>query len=286
MLRSKLYSSTLIASCVRRGALASSRSPFATTRTTAKTPLTAGSRFAKFALLGGIQRQSFCTGADSSDATPDVHHLKSLLDRNKTWRDTKPAAYFEGLRAGQAPKFLFIGCSDSRVSESLITGSQGGEIFVHRNIANMVLNSDMSVQAVIQFSVTVLKIPHILVVGHYDCVGVKLAMENGAEGLADHWLKNVRDVYRLHSAELNAIPDKEVRYRRLIELNVLEQAINVYKSPHVKKARQESLATDGAAYPKVHPLVFDCATGLLNPLKADFPSELVNDNFPTDLLKL
>jgi len=171
--------------------------------------------------------------------------------------------YFKKLSVGQDPDYLYIGCSDSRVSAEAMMGVEPGEVFVHRNIANMVPNIDLNVKSVISYAVNHLKVDHIIVCGHYNCGGVKAAMEHGDMGILNPWLRNIRDVFRLHQEELEKIYNDEKRYNRLVELNVQEQCINILKTASVQKAvKHRNL--------KVHGWVFDIKTGELVDLKIDF----------------
>lgn len=144
--------------------------------------------------------------------------------------------FFKRLSGIQFPEFLWIGCSDSRVPANQITATQPGEVFVHRNIANMVVNTDMNMLSVLQYAVEILKVKHVVVVGHYGCGGVRAAMTNNKLGIIDHWLKNIKDVHRLHRAEIDSIPDEEKRLDRLTELNVQEQVFNLTKTSIIQKA--------------------------------------------------
>jgi carbonic anhydrase len=189
-----------------------------------------------------------------------------ILRNNHKWIAEKlktDSDYFKNLSLGQSPEILYIGCSDSRVTAEELMGAQPGEVFVHRNIANMVPNSDLNVMSVINYAVSLLKVKHIVVCGHYFCGGVKAAMESSDLGILNPWLRNIRDVYRLHRTELDAIQDEELRYNRLVELNVLEQCINVLKTSDVQKAVIWRNLT-------VHGWVFDIKTGQLNDLGIDF----------------
>lgn len=193
-------------------------------------------------------------------------NLSSIFDQNKEWITKKlveDPLYFEKLSKGQKPEILYIGCSDSRVTAEELMGVGPGEVFVHRNIANMVPNSDISSQSVISYAVTYLKVKHIVVCGHYNCGGIKAALESADLGILNPWLRNVRDVYRLHNEELKAIEDLNERYNRLVELNVQEQCVNVLKTADVQKAYKERDI-------KVHGWVFDLNTGKLVDLKIDF----------------
>jgi carbonic anhydrase len=149
---------------------------------------------------------------------------QKLLSNNKAWANEKTRVepdFFDKLSKGQTPEYLWIGCSDSRVPANEITGTNPGEIFVHRNIANMVIHSDMNMLSVLSYAVEVLKVKHIIVCGHYGCGGVIAAMGNKQFGLIDNWLRHIKDVYRLHQSELDAITDTEERGRKLVELNVI-----------------------------------------------------------------
>lgn len=196
--------------------------------------------------------------------------LKSIFVNNRNWVRNKLSDnphYFENLSLGQKPEVFYIGCSDSRVTAEELMGVGPGEVFIYRNIANMIPNSDLSAQSVVSFAVTYLKVKHIVVCGHYDCGGVKAAMESTDLGLINPWLRNIRDVYRLHHEELNAITDKTSKYDRLVELNVMEQCVNVLKTADVQKAiKQRQL--------EVHGWVFDIRTGELRDLKIDFTKVL------------
>ncbi|MBP3839549.1 MULTISPECIES: carbonic anhydrase [Chryseobacterium group] len=194
-----------------------------------------------------------------------------IFDNNKKWVESKLAEdkdFFKTLSASQTPDYLYIGCSDSRVSAEEMMGLKPGEVFVTRNVANVVNTLDMSATAVIQYAVEHLKVKHIIVCGHYGCGGVKAAMTPQDLGLMNPWLRNIRDVYRLHQAELDAIEDDQKRYDRLVELNVQEQCINVIKMAVV----QEQYLVD--EYPIVHGWVFDLKTGKIIDLEIDFESIL------------
>ncbi|KAK1760181.1 carbonic anhydrase [Echria macrotheca] len=202
-------------------------------------------------------------------------YLRQTHDRvfefNKAWaaeQTSKDPNYFTNLAAGQTPEYLWIGCSDSRIPAEQITGLEPGDAFVHRNIANLVCNTDLNVMSVITYAVQHLKVKHIVVCGHYGCGGVKAAMTPKDLGILNPWLRNIRDVYRLHEAELSAIPDETERYNRLVELNVVEQCRNVIKTAGV----QQSYAKN--RYPIVHGWVFGLHDGLLKDLNIDFEKML------------
>lgn len=196
--------------------------------------------------------------------------IKKVFTKNEAWIAEKLSIdplYFEKLSKGQNPEILYIGCSDSRVTAEELMGVQPGEAFVHRNIANMVISIDLNVMSVLNYAVRHLKVNHIVVCGHYFCGGVKAAMQPQDLGILNPWLRNIRDVYRIHKTELNAIPDENGRYNRLVELNVQEQCINLIKTAAVQGAYKERGL-------KVHGWVFDIKTGKLIDLKIDFVKEL------------
>jgi len=201
-----------------------------------------------------------------------MREYKEVFENNKRWVESKLAHdndFFEKLAMDQTPEFLYIGCSDSRVPANEIMGLEPGEVFVHRNIANLVVNTDMNVQSVINYAVVHLKVQYIIVCGHYGCGGVKAAMQAKDLGLLNPWLRNIRDVYRLHQDELDAIKDTDQRYNRLVELNVLEQCINVVKVAEVQKRWYQG------QQPTVHGWVYDLHNGLLKDLNLDMPKELM-----------
>lgn len=199
-------------------------------------------------------------------------NIAQIFKNNKEWIAEKLKSdpdYFKNLSMGQNPEVLYIGCSDSRVTAEEVLGAKPGEVFIHRNIANMVPNTDLNVMSVITYAVTHLKVKHIIVCGHYYCNGVKAAMESQDMGILNPWLRNIRDVYRIHRKELDAIADEELRYKRLVELNVQEQCVNVIKTSDVQKAHNDREIT-------VHGWVFDIHTGELIDLKIDFEEILKN----------
>jgi len=194
-----------------------------------------------------------------------------LFANNRAWADEKTAEdpqYFDKLASGQHPEYLWIGCSDSRIPANQVIGLDAGHVFVTRNIANLVPNTDLSVMSVINYAVRHLQVKHIIVCGHYGCGGVQAAMKHADLGILNPWLRNIRDVYRLHEKELDAITDKDARYDRLVELNTMEQAKNVIKTAAV----QQSFAKNH--FPVVHAWVFDFRNGLLKDLKLDFQEQL------------
>lgn len=198
--------------------------------------------------------------------------IQNIFKNNRTWIKEKldlDSNYFKNLSKGQSPDILYIGCSDSRVTAEEMMGVSPGEAFVHRNIANMIPNTDLSAMSVIDYAVLHLKVNHVVVCGHYYCGGVKAAMESSDLGILNPWLRNIRDVYRMHQAELNNIADDELRYKRLVELNVQEQCINVIKTAEVQRAYRERKLV-------VHGWVFDINSGKLIDLKIDFNKILEN----------
>jgi carbonic anhydrase len=197
-------------------------------------------------------------------------NFTEIFANNENWvaeKLEKNPGYFANLSKGQSPEVLYIGCSDSRVTAEDLMGAQPGEVFIHRNIANMVISIDLNVMSVLNYAVRHLKVNHIVVCGHYECGGVKAAMQSKDLGILNPWLRNIRDVYRLHKNELNVIDDEQKRYNRLIELNVQEQCVNLIKTAAVQEAHKERGLL-------VHGWVFDIHTGKLIDLKIDFPKIL------------
>jgi carbonic anhydrase len=164
---------------------------------------------------------------------------KKILDNNKQWVESQLAVdpeYFKDLAKGQQPPLLWIGCSDSRVPANEIIGAKPGEVFVHRNIANMVIHSDMNMLSVLDYAVNVLKVKHVIVCGHYGCGGVKAAMGNQSIGLIDNWIRHIKDVYRIHENYLNAVEDEEERFNKFVEVNAQEQVFDLAKTSIVQNA--------------------------------------------------
>ncbi len=193
-----------------------------------------------------------------------------IFENNEKWIADKLAlnpTYFEELAKGQSPEFLYIGCSDSRVTAEDLMGVKPGEVFIHRNIANQVIATDNNVNSVVQYAVEHLKVKHIIVCGHYECGGVKAALNPSDMGQLNSWLQTLRDVYRFHRAELDSISDLQKRFDRLVELNVREQCINIIKIDHVQRAWYKT------GYPKIHGWVFDVKTGKLIDLKLKMEEE-------------
>lgn len=194
----------------------------------------------------------------------------NLIQGNRNWvkqRLKEDPEYFVNLSKGQSPKVFWIGCSDSRVPANEITGQRAGTIFVHRNIANMVVHSDSNMLSVLDYATNVLKVEHVIVCGHYGCGGVLAAMQNQQFGLIDNWLRHIKDVYRLHTQELEAISDMDQRHKRFVELNVIEQVFDLSRTSIIQnswKSRQG---------PRVHGWVYDLGTGIINDLGVTFDSD-------------
>ncbi len=189
---------------------------------------------------------------------------EKLLLENKAWAKEKTdddPEFFSRLEHLQTPEFLWIGCSDSRVPANEITGTQPGEIFVHRNIANLVINTDVNMLSVLGYAVEVLKVKHVIVCGHYGCGGIKAALTNtDYKQVLNMWLRNIKDIYRLHKQEMESVPDGEERVNKLIELTVKEQVINLAKTSIVQKAWKEEQR------PHLHGWVYSLSNGVINPV--------------------
>ena len=184
--------------------------------------------------------------------------FEKIFKNNQAWVATKLAIdpdYFTKLSQGQHPEFLYIGCSDSRVTAEDLMGVQPGEVFIHRNIANLVVSTDNNLNAVVQYAVEHLKVKHIIVCGHYECGGVKSALNPSDMGQLNSWLQTLRDVYRFHQKELDAITDRQKKFDRLVELNVKEQCLNIIKIDHVQRSWYKT------GFPKVYGWIFDVRTG-------------------------
>ncbi|MBX7218527.1 MAG: carbonate dehydratase [Blastocatellia bacterium] len=203
-----------------------------------------------------------------------MESYKKLLLENKAWvkekMDLRPD-FFLRLKDEQTPEFLWIGCSDSRVPAEDITGTEPGELFVHRNVANLVVHTDLNLLSVLQYAVEALKVKHIIVCGHYGCGGVKNALSHKSLGLINKWLRNIKDVYRIHKAELDNMPDMDARYRRLIELNVEEQVKNLSETSIVQYAWFKEQR------PCLHGWVYDLHSGYLKELTMIKPGEMPDD---------
>ncbi|WP_439504970.1 carbonate dehydratase [Sediminibacterium sp.] len=192
-----------------------------------------------------------------------MNSYERLLLENKAWAKEKlqdDPDYFKRLVDVQSPDFLWIGCSDSRVPANEITGTQPGEIFVHRNIANMVIHTDLNLLSVLQYAVEVLKVKHIIVCGHYGCGGVKAAMTNHNFGIINKWIRNIKDVHRFHRDEIDAIENEDAQLNRMIELNVQEQVLNLAKTSIIQKSWKERQAPD------LHGWVYDLHDGIVKPI--------------------
>ncbi|MCB0491514.1 MAG: carbonate dehydratase [Cyclobacteriaceae bacterium] len=199
-----------------------------------------------------------------------------LLQKNKEWVEamiSNDPEYFSKLAGGQKPPVLWIGCADSRVPANEIIGAPPGEVFVHRNIANMVVHTDMNMLSVLDYAVNVLKVQHVIVCGHYGCGGVRAAMSNQQFGLIDNWIRHIKDVYRFHQDELEGIQDMGERENRFIELNVIEQVYDLAKTSIIQNSWSKSKS------PFIHGWVYDIRNGLINDLKVS-----VNEN--SDLPKV
>jgi carbonic anhydrase len=197
-------------------------------------------------------------------------YYKKILDKNKAWVEatlSKDPNYFLDLAKGQTPPLLWIGCSDSRVPANEIIGAKPGEVFVHRNIANMVVHSDMNMLSVLDYAVNVLKVKHVIVCGHYGCGGVKAAMGNDSIGIIDNWIRHIKDVYRLHHLYLDSIINEEERFRAFVELNVKEQVFDLAKTSIVQSAWKsgQDLTLHGWAY--------GVDSGFVNDLDVNISSE-------------
>lgn len=202
--------------------------------------------------------------------THRIPPYEKLFQNNREWAASKlekDPDYFKNLSRGQHPMYLWIGCSDSRVPANEITKTEPGEIFIHRNVANLVVHTDLNFMSVLQYAVEILKVEHIIVCGHYGCGGVLASATNASHGLIDKWLRTIKDVYRLHHQELNAITDEVARGKRLVELNVKEQVLNLYKTSIVQRAwaRKQPL--------EVHGWIYDIETGLVHELEMDLVRE-------------
>ena len=190
-----------------------------------------------------------------------------ILERNKKWVEETLALdpnYFKDLAKGQSPPLLWIGCSDSRVPANEIIGAKPGETFVHRNIANMVIHSDMNMLSVLDYAVNVLKVKHVLVCGHYGCGGIKAAMGNDSFGIIDNWIRHIKDVYRIHKIELDSIKDETKRFNRFVELNVIEQVFDLAKTSIVQSAWKNGQELS------LHGWVYGLNSGFVTDLNVNF----------------
>jgi carbonic anhydrase len=196
-----------------------------------------------------------------------MDRYERVFENNRKWIERnieQDPDFFSRLAHQQNPDLLFIGCADSRVPPNEIMGLDPGEVFVHRNVANLVVSTDINAQSVIEYAVAHLDVQHVVVCGHYGCGGVAAAMKPADLGLLNGWLREIRDVYRLYQQELDAIEDADARYRRLVELNIQEQCVNVIKTAVVQKTYLRT------GHPIVHGWVYDVSNGLLRDLEIPF----------------
>ena len=200
---------------------------------------------------------------------------KKLIDNNRAWVKKKlgeDPEFFKKLAEGQSPPVLWIGCADSRVPANEIIGAQAGEVFVHRNIANMVVPTDMNMLSVLDYAVNVLKVRHVIVCGHYGCGGVKAAMTNNSYGIIDNWIRHIKDVYRFHQDELELMEDEEAKFNRFVELNVREQVHDLAKTSIVQRAwgRKQEL--------HLHGWVYGVGSGIIKDLEVNFSNNEILDD--------
>jgi carbonic anhydrase len=192
---------------------------------------------------------------------------KKIIENNKKWVEEKikiSPDFFNNLAVGQQPPLLWIGCSDSRVPANEIIGAEPGEVFVHRNIANMVVHSDMNMLSVLDYAVNALKVQHVIVCGHYGCGGVKAAMGNDSIGVIDNWIRHIKDVYRFHKVELDAIKDEKDRFNKFVELNVKEQVFDLAKTSIVQSAWKNGQKLS------IHGWVYGLNSGYITDLGVNF----------------
>jgi len=207
------------------------------------------------------------------------NYYNQLLENNKKWVSEnleRDPQFFERLSNGQQPPLLWIGCADSRVPANEIIGAMPGEVFVHRNIANMVIHTDMSMLSVLDYAINVLKVKHIIVCGHYGCGGVKAALGNQHYGLIDNWIRHIKDVYRFHQEELNKIEDEDKRFNRFVEVNVMEQVLDLAKTSIVQSAWEKNQELE------IHGWVYDIHDGIIDDLKVS----ISNNNQLSEVYKL
>ena len=194
---------------------------------------------------------------------------KKIIENNKVWVENQlklDADYFKDLSKGQNPPLLWIGCSDSRVPANEIIGAKPGEVFVHRNIANMVIHSDMNMLSVLDYAVNVLKVKHVIVCGHYGCGGVKAAMGNDSIGIIDNWIRHIKDIYRLHNTYLNSIENVEERFNTFVEINAKEQVFDLAKTSIVQGAWRNGQDLT------LHGWVYGLNSGFVTDLNVNFSS--------------
>ncbi len=216
-----------------------------------------------------------------SDESPS-HRATKLLLQNKAWAELQriqDPEFFDRNANTQSPRYLWIGCSDSRVPAETVTGTQAGEIFVHRNVANVVVHTDLNLLSVLEYGVKVLEVEHIIVCGHHGCGGVRAAMTHTDFGLLNKWLRNIKDVYAAHLDEVRAIEDERERENRLVELNVVAQLANLTKTSIVQHAWEKRQA------PWLHAWVYDIRNGALNELSSVAPGSDIPEAFRFDFVK-
>jgi len=210
-----------------------------------------------------------------------MQSYEKLLLENKAWAAEKildDPGFFDRLLHIQTPEFLWIGCSDSRVPPDQITGTEPGEIFIHRNIANMVVQTDLNLLSVLEYAVNVLKVKHIIVCGHYGCGGVKTALSRHSVGIINKWLRNIKDVYRIHQDEIENLPTEDEKVNKLVELNVQEQVLNLAKTSIVQYAWQHHQR------PQLHGWVYDLKDGIIKPVTEMEPGTHIGDIYEYDNL--
>lgn len=215
-------------------------------------------------MLSKTINKSRVSSMSAENSEKQKRAYEELLQGNRDWvkKETeKDPDYFNKLASGQDPDVLWIGCSDSRVPANEVTNTKPGQVFVHRNIANMCVHSDMNMLSVLDYAVNVLKVKHVIVAGHYGCGGIAAALSNNQFGLIDNWLRHIKDVYRLHSNELDRIMDDKLKVNRLVELNVMEQVYNLCKTTIVQNAWREREDLE------VHGWVIDLSSGLVKDLQ-------------------
>jgi len=205
----------------------------------------------------------------------DKGFYKKLIDNNRQWVKKKlgeDEEFFKKLANGQQPPVLWIGCADSRVPANEIIGAEPGEVFVHRNIANMVVSTDMNMLSVLDYAVNVLKVSHVIVCGHYGCGGVKAAMTNNSYGIIDNWIRHIKDVYRFHQDELELMEDEEAKFNRFVELNVREQVHDLAKTAIVQNAWNNGQALH------LHGWVYGVGSGIIKDLEVNFSDNSILDD--------
>eukprot|EP00599_Poterioochromonas_sp_BG-1_P006872 CAMPEP_0173138472 /NCGR_PEP_ID=MMETSP1105-20130129/3713_1 /TAXON_ID=2985 /ORGANISM="Ochromonas sp., Strain BG-1" /LENGTH=255 /DNA_ID=CAMNT_0014051079 /DNA_START=220 /DNA_END=987 /DNA_ORIENTATION=+ len=230
--------------------------------------------------------QPFSTGTSDGEVSP---HIQTLLENNRKWVEESKATnprFMDGFKSPQKPKYLYFGCSDSRVPPNQLLGLGPGELFVHRNVGNLIPGNDLNVLSVLEFAVGHLNVTDIIVTGHYDCGAVRASATRQDLGTLENWLRLIRDVQRLHRNHLELISDKEHKHRTLVELNVVEQCLNIFKVGVVQRKRiemKQKLIESGLkdpkeiaaqVFPRIHGLVFDPATGLVKNIPVDFEKRI------------